>query len=71
MIVPAIPKEGFTIGDFAVTKCILNSVASYRMIKKIKKTNVADNEEEQKFYYPLIVIEGAVVGIFSGLVGGV
>jgi disulfide oxidoreductase YuzD len=32
--------------------------------KKIKKTNVAD-KEEQKFNYPLIVIEGEVVGIFQ------
>jgi hypothetical protein len=37
LIVPAIPKEVFTIGDFAVTKSILITAASYSMKKKIKK----------------------------------
>ncbi len=77
LIVPAIPKEVFTIGDFVVTKSILMMLlfailmiaASYSMIKKDKKTTVADNEAEQKFNYPLILIEGAVVGILTGLVG--
>ena len=39
------------------------------MIKKDKKTNGAANEGEQKFNYPLILIEGALVGILTGLVG--
>ena len=77
LIVPAIPKEVFTIGDFIVTKSILMMLlfailmiaASYSMIKKDKKTNIDDKEEEQKFNYPLILIEGAVVGILTGLVG--
>ncbi len=77
LIVPAIPKEVFTIGDFVVTKSILMMLlfavlmiaASYSMIKKDKKTNGAENDVEQKFNYPLIVIEGLVVGILTGLVG--
>lgn len=77
LIVPAIPKEVFTIGDFIVTKSILMMLlfailmiaASYSMIKKAKKTDSNDIEEEQKFNYPLILIEGAVVGILTGLVG--
>lgn len=78
LIVPAIPKEVFTIGDFIVTKSILMMLlfailmiaASYSMIKKDKKTNINDKEEEeQKFNYPLILIEGAIVGILTGLVG--
>ena len=77
LIVPAIPKEVFIIGDFIVTKSILMMLlfailmiaASYSMIKKDKKTNINDKEEEQKFNYPLILIEGAVVGILTGLVG--
>ncbi len=77
LIVPAIPKEVFSIGDFVVTKSILMMLlfavlmiaASYSMIKKDKKANVVDKEEEQKFNYPLILIEGAVVGILTGLVG--
>ncbi len=77
LIVPAIPKEVFTIGDFIVTKSILMMllfailmiVASYSMIKKENKINIIDKQEEQKFNYPLILIEGAVVGILTGLVG--
>ena len=76
LIVPAIPKEVFTVGDFIVTKSILMMVlfavlmiaASYSMIKKDKKT-ASDENDEQKFNYPLILIEGAVVGILTGLVG--
>jgi uncharacterized membrane protein YfcA len=75
-IVPAIPKEVFTLGDFVVTKSILMMVlfailmiaASYSMIKKDKPKASAD-EGEQKFNYPLIIIEGGVVGILTGLVG--
>ena len=77
LIVPAIPKEVFTIGNFIVTKSILMMLlfailmiaASYSMIKKDKKTNSNDKEEEQKFNYPLILIEGTIVGILTGLVG--
>jgi uncharacterized membrane protein YfcA len=76
LIVPAIPKEVFTIGEFVVTKSILMMLlfavlmiaASYSMIKKDKKTASGENGE-QKFNYPLILIEGAVVGILTGLVG--
>jgi uncharacterized membrane protein YfcA len=75
-IVPAIPKEVFSIGDFLVTKSILMMLlfailmiaASYSMIKKDKKKG-PDETGEQKFNYPLILIEGAVVGILTGLVG--
>jgi len=75
-IVPAIPKEVFSIGDFNVTKSILMMLlfailmvaASFSMIKKDLK-----KKEEilgpQTFNYPFILLEGAVVGIITGLVG--
>ncbi len=77
-IVPAIPKEVFTIAGHVVTKsdllmllfAILMVVASVSMIKKDK--SVAGDEDlktEQKFNYPLILIEGGLVGIITGLVG--
>jgi uncharacterized membrane protein YfcA len=72
LLVPAIPKEVFTIGEFVVTKSILMMLlfavlmiaASYSMIKKDNKT-AGDENGEQKFNYPLILIEGAVVGILT------
>jgi uncharacterized protein len=76
-IVPAIPAEVMTIGDFVVTKSILMMLlfavlmiaASYSMIKKDKPKIASSAEEVQKFNYPLILIEGAVVGVLTGLVG--
>ena len=75
-IVPAIPNEVFSIGDFIVTKSILLMLifavlmifASYSMIKKDKKP-IGAVAQEQKFNYPLILIEGIIVGILTGLVG--
>jgi uncharacterized protein len=75
-IVPAIPQEVFSVGEFMVTKSILMMLlfavlmiaASYSMIKKDKKKS-AEMEGKQSFNYPLILIEGAVVGVLTGLVG--
>ena len=75
-VVPSIPKEVFSIGELLVTKsmlmmllfAILMVAASYSMIKKVKK----DKEEDlgpQKFNYPVILFEGALVGFVTGLVG--
>ncbi len=76
LIVPAIPDELFTIADFVVTKSILMMLlfailmvfASYSMIKG-KKEDENGNEAEQTFNYPMILLEGTVVGILTGLVG--
>lgn len=75
-VVPAIPAEIMTIGSLVITKSILMMVifaslmiaASYSMIKKDKTIKV-DTDQKQKFNYPLIIIEGAVVGLLTGLVG--
>lgn len=75
-IVPRIPKEVFSIGDFIVTKNILMMVlfailmvfASISMIRDKKKTQEAEHGK-QKFNYPVILLEGAVVGVLTGLVG--
>ncbi len=75
-IVPAIPNEIFSAGTFVVTKSILLMLlfallmiaASYSMIKK--NTTVSSlTDEKQTFNYPIILIEGLVVGILTGLVG--
>jgi hypothetical protein len=75
-LVPALPNEIFTIGTFVVTKALLMMIlfavlmvfASISMIRG-KKTVVPEKAGEQKFNYPLILLEGAVVGILTGLVG--
>lgn len=79
-IVPAIPEAIFTVAGFEVTKGILIMVlfaalmvfASFSMIKGRKKIMgelKSDEVQEQKFNYPAILLEGAIVGFLTGLVG--
>ncbi|MCE3260331.1 MAG: sulfite exporter TauE/SafE family protein [Bacteroidetes bacterium] len=75
-LVPAIPTEIAHLGDFVVTKSILMMIlfavlmvaASFSMILD-KKNNSEEQPGEQKFNYPLIMIEGSIVGVLTGLVG--
>lgn len=74
-IVPAIPHDVFVIGDFVVTKSLLMMIlfailmvfASVSMIRN--KNGGTEESGEQKFNYPVILLEGAVVGVLTGLVG--
>ncbi|HRP89369.1 MAG TPA: sulfite exporter TauE/SafE family protein [Edaphocola sp.] len=76
-IVPAIPDNVFTLGDINISKniflmvlfAILMIFASYSMIKKSKKQAGDFIQEKQKFNYPLILVEGSIVGVLTGLVG--
>lgn len=77
-LVPIIPLEVFSIGEFAVTRsnlllllfAIMMIVSAYSMIKPTKNIIEEDhNITKQKFNYPVILIEGFVVGIITGLVG--
>jgi len=77
-LVPMIPDPVFNLGSFIVSKAmfmmglfaILMVFASYSMIRD-KKKDSKDKEPEgpQKFNYPMILMEGAVVGMLTGLVG--
>lgn len=77
-IVPALPDIIFSLGSFKFTKdvflmvlfAVLMILASYSMIKK-KKTSASEVEGigGQTFNYPLILLEGSVVGVLTGLVG--
>lgn len=76
-IVPAIPDTVFSIGDFAVSKALLMMLlfavlmlfASFSMIRSKDDTSKEEIAGPQKFNYPLILLEGAVVGMLTGLVG--
>jgi hypothetical protein len=73
-VVPAIPDDIFQIGAFMVTKNIVIMIlfavmmiaASVSMIKGRKNREA---NADRKFNYPLILVEGLVVGLFTGLVG--
>ena len=74
-LIPAIPEELFSIGDYMVTKNVaimiffafIMLVASISMIRGRKDTG--DGEEEVSYNYSLILIEGFVVGVLTGVVG--
>jgi len=75
-IVPAIPHDIVQIGQFMLTKNILLMllfgilmiVASYSMLRK-EKQEEESTTSVQSFNYPLILIEGSVVGMLTGLIG--
>lgn len=77
-LVPAIPEKLFTIGDFVFDKnmgimiffALVMLAASVSMIRN-KRSDEAEvtAEVEQKFNFPAIILEGAVVGVLTGIVG--
>jgi uncharacterized membrane protein YfcA len=75
-LVPNIPNTIWQIDDFVLTKsvmlmlifAILMVAASVSMIRD-PKTKTASTESQLSFNYPLIVLEGAIVGALTGLVG--
>ena len=75
-LVPNIPNTIWQIDDFVLTKsvmlmlifAILMVAASVSMIRD-PKTKTASTESQLSFNYPLIVLEGAIVGVLTGLVG--
>jgi len=75
-LVPLIPESLFRIAGFEVTRnigimiffAIIMLAASFSMIKD-KKTVKEDEQGGLKFNFPLIALEGAVVGVLTGIVG--
>jgi len=75
VLVPLIPTELFTVGNFIFTKdigvmlifAVLMIFASVSMIKGRKDTQEKSSNTELN--YPLIVTQGMFVGMLTGLVG--
>lgn len=76
VLVPAIPATLFEIAGVSVSKAlammilfaVLMVAASVSMIRDKKKEEQA-TDEPRVFNYPMILLEGAVVGVLTGLVG--
>ena len=77
-LVPIIPNPVFVIGSFVVSKAmlmmglfaILMVFASISMIQPKKvRTAEATTDNIQTFNYPMILLEGTLVGLLTGLVG--
>lgn len=75
-LVPFIPDPVFSFGEFELSKrlllmglfAVLMVLASLSMIRDKKPVAVAASDE-QGFRWGLILLEGAVVGVLTGLVG--
>lgn len=75
-IMPLIPKVLFTIGSFEMSKnmglmlifAIFMGLASVSMIRSGKKEN-EDENQTIRYNYPMILLEGLLVGVLTGLVG--
>lgn len=74
-IVPALPEHFFELAGFDITRdigimlffAIIMILASVSMIIEGKEASLP--VEKVKYNYPLIVVEGLVVGILTGIVG--
>lgn len=76
-LLPYLPEEWFSLGSLIITKsvglmlifAVVMLAASFSMIKT-KKGSVEESENQQMTYnYPMIFLEGSVVGVLTGLVG--
>lgn len=75
-LVPFIPRELFSIGSLVVTKpialmllfAVVMILASLSMIRPSKVAVISEDHTIQ-YNYPMILLEGAVVGLLTGLVG--
>lgn len=75
-LVPAIPESLFSVGDLEITKnigimlffAVIMILASISMIRENGKSE-KPLPTKVTYNYPLIVIEGIVVGILTGIVG--
>jgi uncharacterized membrane protein YfcA len=76
VLVPSIPETLFSVGELAFTKAlammllfaILMVAASVSMIRD-KKKEETESTAPRIFNYPMILLEGTVVGVLTGLVG--
>ena len=74
-LIPVIPDELGTIFGFMITKdlaimvffALIMLVAAYSMIREKGKADAEDGPIQ--YNYPMIVLEGVVVGLLTGIVG--
>lgn len=75
-LVPMIPQEIFSIGSLVITKpialmllfAVVMILASISMIRP-GNNNDADEHRPLTYNYPMILVEGTLVGTLTGLVG--
>lgn len=76
-LVPALPDPLFNVGQWSLSKdvgimvffAIIMVLASVSMIRDRREENDSNADAEPQYNYPLIVLEGFVVGVLTGIVG--
>ena len=76
-LVPALPDPLLSIGAWSLSKdvgimvffAIIMVLASVSMIRDRREENDTNADTEPQYNYPLIVLEGFVVGVLTGIVG--
>jgi uncharacterized protein len=76
-ILPAVPEEIVSVMGVVLTKqivillafALMMILASISMIKKKKNDSASGDVQEKPMNYPLIALEGIVVGMVTGFVG--
>lgn len=76
-LVPALPDPLFSMGTWSLSKdvgimvffAIIMVLASVSMIRDRREENDSNADTEPQYNYPLIVLEGFVVGVLTGIVG--
>lgn len=76
-VIPSLPDVWFSFRGFTMTTDIgilvifglLMIFASVSMIRNSRKQRTEELEEKIRFNFPMILLEGAVVGALTGLVG--
>lgn len=74
-LVPAIPEQIITLAGVSITRSIaimlffafIMILASISMIRKQKEQK--PSTEKTSYNYPLIILEGVIVGVLTGIVG--
>jgi len=75
-VVPAMPNTLFTVGDFEFTRrmamfglfAALMIPAAFSMLKE-RKDNTKRKDKSVQYNYPLILLEGLIVGAITGMIG--
>lgn len=76
-LIPAIPDHIGTIGSFELTKnvaimiffALLMLGVSFSMLRDRSEKEIEGETSKSKYYFPLVALDGAVVGLLTGIVG--
>ncbi len=76
-LMPIIPQDLFTVSGLVITKdiaimlffALIMVASSFSMIRSGRNKQEETDPTALQFNYPLIILEGAVVGVLTGIVG--